>query len=39
VKGGLWRENIDSKYGGWRDIRSNRRSIKESIWWRDLKNV
>ena len=38
-KTGLWKEVIDSKYGGWRDLRSQRKSSYDSLWWRDLKEV
>jgi len=38
-KTGLWKEILDSKYGGWRDLRSRRKSRTDSLWWRDLKEV
>jgi len=38
-KKGLWKEVLDSKYGGWRDPRSQRKSSTHSLWWRDLKEV
>jgi len=27
------------KIGGWRDLRSQRKSSSDSLWWRDLKEV
>lgn len=39
VKIGLWREVLDSKYGVWKDLKSNSKSNKKSIWWSDLKRV
>jgi len=30
---------LDSKYGGWRDLRSQRNNSLDSLWWRDLKEV
>ena len=38
-KQGLWKEVLDSKYGGWRDLRSQRKRCTNSLWWRDLKEV
>jgi len=38
-EGGLWREVLDSKYGGWRELRRAVSSYKESNWWKDLKKV
>jgi len=35
-KTGLWKEALDSKYGGWTDLRSQRKSSTDSLWWRDL---
>jgi len=35
----LWKEVLDSKYEGWKDLRSRRKSIINSLWWRDLKEV
>ena len=37
--GGLWKEIIDSKYGGWRSLREDSRSNRGSLWWKDLKEV
>ena len=34
---GLWREVMDSKYGGWRELRKAVSKYKESNWWKDLK--
>jgi len=36
---GLWRQVLDSKYGGWRELRRAVNSYKESNWWKDLKKV
>lgn len=36
-EGGLWKEILDSKYGGWRNLRSEENNPKESNWWKDLK--
>jgi len=30
---------IDSKYGGWRNLRSQRNVRLDLLWWRDLKEV
>jgi len=38
-KHGLWKEVVDSKYGGWRDLQSKRNRCSDSLWWRDLKEV
>ena len=38
-KGGLWKEILESKYGGWRVLRKEGKSSKDSLWWRDLKEV
>jgi len=38
-KQGLWKEVVDSKYGGWRDLQSQRKNCLDSLWWRDLKEV
>jgi len=38
-KGGLWKEIIVSKYGGWRSLREEGKDNKESIWWKDLRKV
>jgi len=35
----FWKDILDSKYGGWRGLRSHGQSCKESIWWRDLRKV
>jgi len=35
----FWKEMLESKYGGWRDLRSQRNSRSDSLWWRDLKEV
>jgi len=39
-KGGLWREVIESKYGGWRSLKDQRvRNNKASLWWRDFEEI
>jgi len=39
-KCGLWREVIESKYGGWRIMKDYKaRNIKAFIWWRDLEEI
>ena len=38
-KNGLWREVLESKYGGWRDLRVQRNCRTNSHWWRDLEEV
>ena len=38
-KGGLWKEVLDSKYGGWRNLRAGRGGSSESLWWKDLREV
>ena len=30
---------LDSKYGGWRELRRAVKSYKEPNWWKDLKKV
>jgi len=37
--GGLWKEIIVSKYGGWRSLREGGKDSKDSLWWKDLKEV
>ena len=38
-KGGLWKEILDSKYGGWRSLREGDKFSRGSLWWKDLKEV
>jgi len=38
-KGDLWKEVIDSKYGGWISLREGRGGSKDSLWWKDLREV
>ena len=38
-KGGLWKEILVSKYGGWRCLREEGKSRKSSLCWKDLKKV
>ncbi|XP_068486473.1 uncharacterized mitochondrial protein AtMg00310-like [Phaseolus vulgaris] len=38
--GGLWKEVLESKYGGWRGLKEQRdNKSKVSLWWRDLRKV
>jgi len=39
VRGGLWKEIIDSIYGGWREVKSYYINTRESLWWKDLKRI
>jgi len=38
-KGGLWKEVVDSKYGGWRNLKGPRSNKIGSLWWRELKVI
>jgi len=38
-KGGLWKEVLHSKYGGWRSLKKVGLHNKDSLWWRDLKAI
>jgi len=38
-KGGLWKDVIELKYGGWRSLREQRNPAKMSLWWKVLKEV
>ena len=38
-KGGLWKEVLVSKYGGWRSLGEDGKSKRSSLWWNDLKEV
>jgi len=38
-KGGLWKEILVSKYGGWRSLREGGKCRRSSLWWKDLKEV
>ncbi|XP_068483176.1 uncharacterized protein [Phaseolus vulgaris] len=38
-KGGMWKEILDSKYGGWRSLREDGTSRRSSLWWKDLKEL
>ena len=38
-KGGLWKEIIVSKYGGWRSLSEEGKSRRSFLWWKDLKEV
>ena len=35
----LWEDILVSKYGGWRDLRSQGQKSKDSVWRRDLRKV
>jgi len=36
----LWKEVLESKYGGWRGLKVQRdNNSKVSMWWRDLRKV
>jgi len=36
---GMWKEILESKYRGWRNLQEQRSNVKDSSWWRDLKGV
>ena len=36
-KGGVWKDILDSKYGGWRGLRSQIQISRELLWWRDIR--
>ena len=38
-KGGLWKEILISKYGGWRSLRGEGKSSRCSFWWKELEEV
>jgi len=39
-QGGLWREIIESKYGGWRNLNEQQvNNSKVFLWWRDMMKV
>jgi len=38
-KDGLWKEVIESKYGGWRSPKEFRSSHMEFLWWKDLNGI
>ena len=38
-KGALWKEVLDSKYGGWRNMKWPISNKNESFWWRELKAI
>jgi len=38
-KGGLWKEILVSKYGGWRSLRGEGNFKRGFLWWKDLKEV
>jgi len=39
TKGWLWKDILESKYGGWRSLKEQRLHNSYSFWWRDLKEV
>ena len=39
TKGGLWKDILESKYGGQRSLKEQRLLNSDSLWWRDLKEV
>ncbi|XP_068487140.1 uncharacterized protein [Phaseolus vulgaris] len=36
---GLWKEVLESKYGGWRSLKVSNPNRFGSLWWKDLKEV
>jgi len=36
---GLWKEVVESKYGGWRNLKEDRCIYNASIWWKGLKSL
>jgi len=36
---GLWKEVLESKYGGWRSLKVSNPYRYGSLWWKDLKKV
>jgi len=38
-KRSLWKDILDSKYGGWRGLKSQVHNCRESMWWRDIWKV
>jgi len=38
-KCGLWKETLESKYGGWRSLREDGKNSRGSLWGKDLKEV
>jgi len=39
VEGDLWKEVLDSKYGGWRNLNDDKSMYNASLWWKDLKKI
>jgi len=35
-KDGLWKEVLESKYGGWRSLKVSNPNRFRSLWWKDL---
>ena len=38
-KDSLWKEVLESKYGGWRSLKVSNLNRFGSLWWKDLKKV
>ena len=38
-KRSLWKDILDSMYGGWKGLRSWVQNSKEFVWWRDIRKV
>jgi len=38
-KRSLWKDILDSKYSGWKGLRSHIQNSKESVWWWDIRKV
>ena len=36
---GVWKDIVQSRYGSWRDMSSNRLDKRHSRWWRDLCKI
>jgi len=36
---GLWKEVLESKYGGWRNLKEDKCIYRASLWWKDLKKI
>ena len=37
--GELWTRVLNSKYGGWRNLEEIGNSVKQCVWWRDVKQA
>jgi len=38
-KGKFWKELLDSKCGGWRELKNTRHLKSKSLWWRDIRKI